>query len=111
MIALTVSEAKDFPVVQILEARLRHGLGEKEKAEEMFRKLAEQLKETPAAWAEKLIETEMRLGLRELAFEHAAKSLDGFLVSSPKREGEAPAEPSSAAARQEPRPPGEPQRA
>jgi predicted Zn-dependent protease len=63
------------PVVQILEARLRHGLGEKEKAEEMFRKLAEQVKETPAPWAEKLIETEMRLGLRELAFEHAAKAL------------------------------------
>ncbi len=67
-------------LVEIHAARTLYSLGEKDKAKAMFAKLAEGIKQgaPEKAWFEDLVATEMRVGLREDAFEHATQILDQF---------------------------------
>ena len=76
-------------VLDILKARTLYLLGEKDKATEIFAHYDEAIKKSPTAtlpWAEKLIDAEARVGLKELADKHAAWVLIGSReVSLPKR--------------------------
>ncbi len=66
--------------LEILQARTLFGLGETEKARQIFGRLGEKIKADGAAlkseddhsWFELLIESEVRVGLTDDAFEHAA---------------------------------------
>lgn len=70
------ANGKELPHLEILAARTLHGLGEKDKALAVFAKYGNQLKEgAEFSWADTLIESEMRLGLRENALAHAAQVL------------------------------------
>jgi predicted Zn-dependent protease len=66
----------ELPLLEILQARTLHQLGEKEKAAKILAALGEQIKEgNDASWYAKLIEVEYRLGLKEQAFDHCARVL------------------------------------
>ena len=64
--------------VEILAARTLYSLGEKDKAKPMFAKLAEAIKPgaNDNAWYEDLIDAEVRVGLRDDAFEQTGQILD-----------------------------------
>lgn len=64
------------PLVELLRARALYHLGEKDKAQAIFAKVAEGIKEgDETLWQEQLIEVEYRLGLRDQAREHCGRVL------------------------------------
>ena len=66
-------------LVEVLAARTLYLLGEKDKAKPMFAKLAESIKGgKDLSWFEDLVDAEVRVGLRDDAFEHAGQILDAF---------------------------------
>jgi tetratricopeptide (TPR) repeat protein len=66
-------------LVEVLAARTLYVLDEKDKAKPMFAKLAESIKGgKDLSWFEDLVDAEMRVGLRDDAFEHAGQVLDAF---------------------------------
>jgi tetratricopeptide (TPR) repeat protein len=68
---------KELAQIEILEARTLFGLGEKEKAMAIFARRAEDIKAgNDLNWFEDLVDAEYRVGLKEKAFEHAAKILE-----------------------------------
>ena len=65
-----------LPALELAEARVLHLLGEKDKAAPIFAKYAALIKEgTEVSWYENLVDCEMRAGLTNAAFEHAARVL------------------------------------
>ena len=67
---------KDLPLLEILEARQRYTLGEKDKALALFAGRAAEIKQgNEFGWFEDLIDGEYRVGLKDQAFDHAAKVL------------------------------------
>jgi hypothetical protein len=68
------------PLVEILAARTLYNLGEKDKAKPMFAKVAAAIKPggNDYSWIEELIDAEVRVGLRDDAFEHAAQTIEQF---------------------------------
>lgn len=69
-------EDADRPALDVHRARILHLLGEKDRASELFGKLAEQIREgNEASWQVSLVEWEWRLGRKEQAFEHCARTL------------------------------------
>jgi tetratricopeptide (TPR) repeat protein len=65
--------------VEVLAARTLYLLGEKNKAKPMFAKLAESIKGgKDLSWFEDLVDAEVRVGLRDDAFEHAGQIMDAF---------------------------------
>jgi Flp pilus assembly protein TadD len=70
------AKSKALPALEILEARTRYALGEKDAAVATFKRYGGLIKAgTDASWFEDLIDAENRAGLRELALEHAARVL------------------------------------
>jgi tetratricopeptide (TPR) repeat protein len=66
----------DLPALEILEARTLYRLGEKKKALETFDRYAGRIKApTDESWFLDLVDAELRAGLTERAFEHAARVL------------------------------------
>lgn len=66
----------ELDLLEVLQARALHQLGEKEKAEKLFADLGARIAPGhDASWHEKLIEVECRLGLRDQACEHCARVL------------------------------------
>jgi tetratricopeptide (TPR) repeat protein len=73
--------------IEVRRARMLYLLGEKEAASQLFRKAAENIHEaSDLHLARTLVKTELRLGLREQAFEHAAAAL-GNLVKVGQHDG------------------------
>lgn len=77
-----IAEAEQFvqrqadPALELAVARMRYGLGEKDKAMATFDQYAARIKDGPnAPWLGNLIEAEHRLGLTDRAFEHFAQAL------------------------------------
>jgi tetratricopeptide (TPR) repeat protein len=70
---------KDLARIEIFEARTLYGLGEKEKAMALFAHRAEDIKPgNDLNWFEDLVDAEYRVGLKEQAFDHAAKILENL---------------------------------
>ncbi len=68
--------SQETPVLEILKARTLYTLGEKDKATAIFAHFGDQIHSVGAAsWPEPLIDAEMRVGLRDQAFENAAQVL------------------------------------
>jgi tetratricopeptide (TPR) repeat protein len=68
----------DLPLLEVLQARTLIQLGEKDKGLAIFKRYAEPAKNGPEGpWADELIESCGRAGLRDLAFEYAARMLAG----------------------------------
>jgi hypothetical protein len=66
------AKSKDLPALEILEARTRFAMGEKDAAVATFKRYGEQIKAgTEASWFEDLVDAETRCGLRDLALAHA----------------------------------------
>jgi tetratricopeptide (TPR) repeat protein len=66
----------ELGLLEVLQARTLHLLGDKEKAAKLFAELGARIVEgQEAAWHEKLIDVERKLGLRELACDHCARVL------------------------------------
>ncbi|HMF10704.1 MAG TPA: hypothetical protein VKE94_00310, partial [Gemmataceae bacterium] len=66
----------ELGLLEVLQARTLHLLGEKEKATKLFAGLGERIVPgQEAAWHEKLIDVERRLGLKEMACESCARLL------------------------------------
>jgi tetratricopeptide (TPR) repeat protein len=66
----------ELDLLQVLQARTLHLLGEKEKAARIFAELGARIAPGhDAGWHEKLIDVERRLGLKELACDHCARVL------------------------------------
>jgi hypothetical protein len=62
--------------LEVLDARVRYALGEKDRARAAFLRLAEQIKDgNDLSWFEDLVESEYRVGLADLAFAHAGRVL------------------------------------
>jgi tetratricopeptide (TPR) repeat protein len=67
---------RELPLLEIFEARQRYALGEKGKALALFAGLAAAIMPgNDVFWFEDLIDAEYRVGLKDQAFEHAAKVL------------------------------------
>ncbi len=70
-------EHKDLPLLEILQARTLYNLGDKDKAQEIFTRRGGEIKAGNSfAWFEDLVAAEFQVGLKEQAFEHAAKVLE-----------------------------------
>ena len=68
--------APDWPAVEIAKARTLYFLGEKDKAKAIFDQRAAAIEAgSDFTWLQALIDSENRVGLRDLAFEHAARIL------------------------------------
>jgi tetratricopeptide (TPR) repeat protein len=66
----------ELGLLEVLEARTLHLLGEKEKAAKLFAELGARIVPgQEAAWHEKLIDVERRLGLMDMACDHCARML------------------------------------
>ncbi|HEY7428535.1 MAG TPA: hypothetical protein VH682_30170, partial [Gemmataceae bacterium] len=66
--------------LEVLKARTLYLLGEKDKAQELFSHLTEEIKNVPdvprpQSWVGSLLETEYKFGLKDQAFEHGARAL------------------------------------
>jgi predicted Zn-dependent protease len=74
------AESVERKKLEVLQARTLFMLGEKDKAQKIFARLAEGIKEnTDLSWAGNLLEAEYRVGLKDLAFEHFIKVItDGL---------------------------------
>jgi tetratricopeptide (TPR) repeat protein len=67
----------ELPILEILEARLLHGLGDKERALAALAKYAREVHRGAALPPDlELLDAELHLGRRDQAFAHAAKMLD-----------------------------------
>jgi hypothetical protein len=67
---------QEADAVDVLRGRIFYFLGDKDKGRKLFAELGEKLKPTSAqSWADKLVQVEFRLGLKEEAFEHCARAL------------------------------------
>jgi tetratricopeptide (TPR) repeat protein len=74
---------KDQPQLAVLKARTLYLLGEKEKAQAIFDRFADEIQAGKAnTWHDGLVRAEYRLGLRDEAFEHCAR-----LLTNTKGEG------------------------
>ena len=63
--------------IEVRRARMLYMLGDRDSALQLFRKLAESIKEpSDLQLARTLVRTEARLGLKELAGDHAARAID-----------------------------------
>jgi tetratricopeptide (TPR) repeat protein len=77
----TVTKARDeagndVAELDIVRGRVLYLLGEKDRALEVFNALVAEVKEGPnLLWHDKLVETEFRLGLKDLAFDHSGRIL------------------------------------
>ncbi|HWG43533.1 MAG TPA: hypothetical protein VN688_12165 [Gemmataceae bacterium] len=70
------ADSKEQKLLEILQARTLYMLGEKDKAQALFTRLAEQIKDnSDAFWVSNLLETEYRIGLIDQAFKHCAKAM------------------------------------
>jgi tetratricopeptide (TPR) repeat protein len=68
--------SKELPALELLQARTLYMLGERDKAQAIFARRADQIREgLNTADAEALLETEYRLGLKDQAFAHCARAL------------------------------------
>jgi tetratricopeptide (TPR) repeat protein len=68
----------ETPVLEILKARTLYLLGEKEKAGAIFARYGDEINDkSDLHWLETLIESEVRVGLKDLAAEQAIKVLHG----------------------------------
>jgi hypothetical protein len=71
--------------LEVLEARTRWRLGEKERAREIFVRLGDLgLKERSSAPYANLVQTEYRLGLKDLAFDHCGRLLARWRSDRPR---------------------------
>ena len=69
-------EHKELPLLEILEARQRYHLGEKDKALALFARRAAEIKPgNDLSWYADLVDAEYRVGLKDEAFAHAAAVL------------------------------------
>jgi tetratricopeptide (TPR) repeat protein len=69
----------DKGIVEVLRARTLYLLGEKDKAQAVFTKVAGRIGKTPLSdWQERLIDVECRLGLREQAMQQCCRLLPGM---------------------------------
>ena len=69
-------ESKELPTLEIIEARSLHTLGEKEKALAVFEKYAKKIAPgEDSSWFVDLVESELAVGRRDVAFAVAAKML------------------------------------
>jgi tetratricopeptide (TPR) repeat protein len=86
------NNAKTPQYLDMEKARTLYFLGEKEKAEALFARCAEQIKDgVDPRWVQLLLKEEYRAGLKERAFEHCAKGLSVSPRDSVKRlDGRAP---------------------
>lgn len=68
---------KDLPALEVMQARTLYGLGEKEKATAIFNRLAAEIKPGGdiLSWFVELVDAELRSGLADQAFDHAAQVL------------------------------------
>jgi tetratricopeptide (TPR) repeat protein len=63
-------------LLEVLRARALYQLGEADKAQAIFTRLAGEIKDgNETLWEERLVEAEHRLGLREQAYKHCARVL------------------------------------
>lgn len=70
------AKAANLPALELLAARTRHQLGEKDEAKKVFEKYAALIKaENDLSWLEDLIDAEAKAGLRDAALEHTGKIL------------------------------------
>lgn len=68
--------ANPYPYLEIARARSLYAIGETGKSLEIFKKLGDAIKDrADSHWVQTLVRTEQRLGLNELAFEHAGQFL------------------------------------
>lgn len=75
-------ESKERKQVEVLQARLLYQLGERDKAQKQFDRLATAIRDgVDPKWVGSLLETEYRIGLIDRAFEHGGRALS---VSPPK---------------------------
>jgi tetratricopeptide (TPR) repeat protein len=88
--ALALTEAakaagsRDLPALELLAARTFHLLGEKEKAQAIFTRQADQIREGfDADLAGALVEAEYRAGLKDQAFAHCARVLALYRPDGP----------------------------
>ncbi len=79
------ADSKEQKQLEILKARTLYQLGEKDKAQALFTRLAAQIKEgVDLSWVESLLEAEYKVGLKEQAFEHCAKAMSDGLPKEMK---------------------------
>ncbi len=70
------AHSPELPLLEVLQARTLHQLGEREKAAKLFDDLASRIQYgAEASWHDKLVEAEWRVGRKDQAFEHGARVL------------------------------------
>jgi hypothetical protein len=70
-------DVKEQRPLDLLKARTLYLLGEKEKAQEIFTRCGDEIKEgADASWYENLLDAEYRAGLKDQAFTHCARILE-----------------------------------
>jgi predicted Zn-dependent protease len=70
------AESKEQKHLEVLKARTLYLLGDKDNAQALFTRLAEQIKDgVDPFWVNGLLETEYKIGLKDQAFEHGARAL------------------------------------
>jgi tetratricopeptide (TPR) repeat protein len=76
--AAKTTGSRDLQALELLQARTLHQLGDKDKAQAIFKRYADQIKEghNDDEVVHLLLETEHRLGLKDQAFEHCARALE-----------------------------------
>jgi tetratricopeptide (TPR) repeat protein len=75
--------------LEILKARTLYLLGDKDKAQALFARLAGEIKDgVDTDWVNSLLETEYKIGLKDLAFEHCARVLSITPPGNVKKQGQ-----------------------
>jgi tetratricopeptide (TPR) repeat protein len=75
--------------LEVLKARTLYLLGDKDKAQALFARLAGEIKDgVDPDWVSSLLETEYKIGLKDLAFEHCARALSAALPGNVKKQGQ-----------------------
>src|SRR5262249_25456386 len=70
------AKSKEQEHLEVLKARTLYLLGDKDNAQALFTRLAEQIKDgVDPVWVPSLLETEYKIGLKDQAFEHGARAL------------------------------------
>src|SRR5579884_3331769 len=81
------AQSKVRKQLEVLKARTLYLLGEKDKAQALFTRLAGEIKDGAdpfADWISTLLETEYNIGLKEQAFEHCARALSATRLGDVK---------------------------
>jgi Tfp pilus assembly protein PilF len=75
--------------LEILKARTLYLLGDKDKARALFARLAGEIKDgVDPVWVISLLETEYKIGLKDLVFEHCARALSIAAPGNVKNQGQ-----------------------